>query len=260
LPIRAISQIFGCGVDWDGETRTVLLTTGGSPLFGDNPYVPLRMPTEDENAVFRATLDGASDSTTHNQMFIDWLYANTDVLVRYASYYGDETLPLYGSLGYHMPWYETEAIRTHFSGMVGENDRETATNVVQEARSMTVYKEHTFRLTELAELSGTPPYGQDCEGSSNLVVAGLKAVGVPAFSIGISNRSHAFVACYLQDEGVWEFIEATATPKSAAFLERRQVDAGYVLSNIQLHGNAAFDYEVYYNLLDLSYFLHYVMD
>ena len=34
LPLRAVAAALGLGVDWDGETATVLLTTGGTPSLG----------------------------------------------------------------------------------------------------------------------------------------------------------------------------------------------------------------------------------
>ncbi|MDR2063191.1 MAG: hypothetical protein LBQ02_00135 [Candidatus Nomurabacteria bacterium] len=261
LPIRGIAQVFGCSVTWDGGSRTVSLTRGGQPLFGDNPYIPLRAPTEAESKAF---LDGAPNNTARNQRFIDWLYANTDALVSYIStYYDDSNSTTYGFNGNaNCTYYETPTVKAYFSKMTGNSDRETAVNVISSVDQMVVYGIGKHRR-EIDTLSGTQPYVLDCYGSSELVIAALKAAGIPAFRVdGInlaSNIGHAWVACYLPDEDAWEFVEATIdlTRIASPFLKRQALDEVYKIEEIAVPGGMLFFLDVA-RPLAASYYLHYV--
>jgi hypothetical protein len=261
LPIRSIAQIFGCGVDWNNGTRTVMLTSEGQPLTGNNPYVPLRVPTEAENKAF---LENAPDNSVRNQKLIDWLYANTDVLVSYISshYGGENSNYTYGLNGNrNIGYFETDAVKAHFSKLAGNSDRETIINVVSDAGKMVVYGGYKSS-TPAKTLSEPRPYVLDCYGSSEFVVAALKAANIPAFRVNgthlNSNTGHAWVACYLPDENAWEFIEATAISSGyTPFYERREIDQANRPEEIALPGGVTFALDTAYPLA-ASYYLHYV--
>jgi hypothetical protein len=268
LPIRAVGQIFGCGVTWDSATRTVILTSGGQPLFGSNPYVPLRVPQRAEKNAF---LENTPDNATRNQKFIDWLYANTDVLVSYiSSYYGGASYqPIYGNNGpRNEAYYETDTIKSYFLKMVGSSDRETAANVISGVQDMTIYGSPEY-YDVISNLSGTQPYSVTCYESGELVVAALKSIGIPAFRInGVPlwgprpNDGHVWAACYIPDEGVWEFIDAAPsasdTPKrKAPFLDRQKLDELYETEDLVIPGGAVFSLDDTCPLAT-SYYLHQV--
>jgi hypothetical protein len=227
IPLRATAPIFGCSVAWDGDNRTVILTTTSEVLlFAGEEYVSSRYPTEEEKAVF----DTVSDNTERTERYLEWLNANTDAIVKYTtSYYGGwingsdplrssygnddfvtygngyENYGSYASFG-HPPWYESEQIEALAKSLVGKTDRETQQNIYFVASSM-LYADGYSPDGSLAMLNGTQPYSQDCVGGTNLLIALLKAVGMPAVMVHESaNRPHhAYLASYIADEKTWVF-------------------------------------------------------
>jgi hypothetical protein len=234
IPIRATAALFGCNVAWDGPNRTVVLTTTPEPpLFGEKEYVSIRYPTKDE----KNTFDNVAKNYDQSE-FLAWLYANTPAIVKYTTNffggwldnanpqtysntdfvpYGESYSKAYGVYVdfEHEPAYESEPIEELAKVLIGKNDRETAHNVFSSALGMLHYDmSATSTLRDIAKLNGNSPYPQACGSGSQLVVAMMKAAGIPAIYIGGFGPSsktvgHAWAACYLKDEERWIFIDWT---------------------------------------------------
>ncbi|MDR1160239.1 MAG: transglutaminase domain-containing protein [Syntrophomonadaceae bacterium] len=234
------------------------MSSGKQPLTGSNPYIPLCALTEAEDEAF---LGSVADNSTRNQKFIDWLYANTDALVGYIlAYYGDSYSTMYGFIGIggSNGFFETDAIKAHFSKLIGNSNRETAVNVINGVDEMIVYGSGHIGSTSVGTLSEPRPYVLDCYGSSEFMIAALKAAGIPALYVEgyCDSDSHAWVVCYLSDERTWEFIAATVASKDHPFIQRDILDASYKTEGIAFPCGIAGSDDSWL-LLSASYYLNY---
>lgn len=62
VPLRFISEMLSCGVDWDGDTMTVLITSPGEVVKFPEPKLTMHFPAaESDRRLFWITLDNYRD-------------------------------------------------------------------------------------------------------------------------------------------------------------------------------------------------------
>ncbi|MDR1328678.1 MAG: hypothetical protein LBK23_03675 [Oscillospiraceae bacterium] len=276
IPIRATAALFGCNVDWDGPNRTVVLTTTPEPpLFGEKEYVSTRYPTKAE----KETFDRASGNTERSVQFHEWLNANTSAIVSYTTNffggwldnhnptsfgntdfvpYGESYSKAYGVYtDFDPPWYESEPIEKLAKTLVGKTDRETARNIYLTVTDLCSYLRSAGNDRNLAALkNGTQAksYLQNCSGGTHLMIAMLKAVGIPAVGVEeVRGSGHLYTACYLTDEKAWIYSDWTSIMYING--ELQGFDLGFTKREPTLIQISGIDL---LHPLELSYYLNYV--